>query len=234
MIRLWFDALAGVRDAGRARSCSPRWAPAAILFGSVVALRQAAAEAADRLLDGGADRLPVPDVPARARRSVGSATARGGAGRRPAAGVSHAIAKAAMFMAAGLIYAALGHDRIAELRGIGARAADDGRRLRARRALADGLAAERRLPREVAAADGRAGRWTVVVGGDHALGGLLAGGLCVPGAGAGAWRRRTSRSRSRRCRVRARRSCWRWRCLGAARGRWRFAPLELLLIGRAP
>jgi formate hydrogenlyase subunit 3/multisubunit Na+/H+ antiporter MnhD subunit len=32
--------------------------------------------------------------------------------------ISHATAKAAMFMAAGLIYAALGHDRIAELGGI--------------------------------------------------------------------------------------------------------------------
>ena len=33
--------------------------------------------------------------------------------------MSHATAKAAMFMAAGLIYAALGHDRIAGLAGIG-------------------------------------------------------------------------------------------------------------------
>src|SRR5262245_64979098 len=33
--------------------------------------------------------------------------------------VSHAFAKAAMFMAAGLVADALGHDRIAELRGIG-------------------------------------------------------------------------------------------------------------------
>ena len=32
--------------------------------------------------------------------------------------ISHATAKAAMFMAAGLIYAALGHDRIAELAGV--------------------------------------------------------------------------------------------------------------------
>jgi formate hydrogenlyase subunit 3/multisubunit Na+/H+ antiporter MnhD subunit len=32
--------------------------------------------------------------------------------------ISHATAKAAMFMAAGLIYAVLGHDRIAELGGI--------------------------------------------------------------------------------------------------------------------
>jgi formate hydrogenlyase subunit 3/multisubunit Na+/H+ antiporter MnhD subunit len=31
--------------------------------------------------------------------------------------VSHATAKAAMFMAAGLIYAALGHDRVADLQG---------------------------------------------------------------------------------------------------------------------
>jgi formate hydrogenlyase subunit 3/multisubunit Na+/H+ antiporter MnhD subunit len=33
--------------------------------------------------------------------------------------VSHALAKAGMFMAAGLIYAALGHDRIADLAGAG-------------------------------------------------------------------------------------------------------------------
>jgi multicomponent Na+:H+ antiporter subunit D len=33
--------------------------------------------------------------------------------------VSHAFAKAAMFMSAGLIAEALGHDRIAELRGVG-------------------------------------------------------------------------------------------------------------------
>ena len=32
--------------------------------------------------------------------------------------ISHATAKAGMFMAAGLIYAALGHDRIADLAGV--------------------------------------------------------------------------------------------------------------------
>jgi formate hydrogenlyase subunit 3/multisubunit Na+/H+ antiporter MnhD subunit len=32
--------------------------------------------------------------------------------------ISHATAKAAMFMAAGLVYAALGHDRVADLRGV--------------------------------------------------------------------------------------------------------------------
>jgi multicomponent Na+:H+ antiporter subunit D len=38
--------------------------------------------------------------------------------RRLLQAVSHATAKAAMFMAAGLIYAALGHDRIADLAGV--------------------------------------------------------------------------------------------------------------------
>ena len=33
--------------------------------------------------------------------------------------ISHAMAKAAMFMAAGLIYQVVGHDRIAELAGAG-------------------------------------------------------------------------------------------------------------------
>ena len=33
--------------------------------------------------------------------------------------ISHALAKAAMFLAAGLVYATLGHDRIADLRGVG-------------------------------------------------------------------------------------------------------------------
>ena len=36
--------------------------------------------------------------------------------------ISHATAKAAMFMAAGLLYKALGHDRIADLGGARARA----------------------------------------------------------------------------------------------------------------
>ena len=78
--------------------------------------RRAAAgaiEAPDRLLDAGADRLPLPDVSARFRCRIG-------AGSRAAAhlaggllqAISHATAKAAMFMSAGLIYAALGHDRI--------------------------------------------------------------------------------------------------------------------------
>ena len=75
-----------------------------------------AAEAADRLFDRRADRLSVPDVSARRRARVGAARAAASAlagGMLQA--VSHAIAKAAMFMAAGLISGALGHDRIADL-----------------------------------------------------------------------------------------------------------------------
>ena len=67
--------------------------------------------------------------------------------------ISHATAKAAMFMTAGLMYGALGHDRIAELGGV-ARALPmtvfafglAGR-------VADRAAAERRLSRQVAAAE---------------------------------------------------------------------------------
>ena len=115
-----------------------------------------AAEAADRLFDGRADRLPVPDVPARspARHPWSDAAWTGGMLQA----LSHAFAKAAMFMAAGLIAEALGHDRIAELARRRPGAADDRLRLRPRRAVADGPAAERRLRREVAAAAGRRSR----------------------------------------------------------------------------
>ena len=41
IVRLWFDVMPGLPTPCRRRSCSARWAPAAILFGSVVALRQA-------------------------------------------------------------------------------------------------------------------------------------------------------------------------------------------------
>ena len=65
VVRLWFDAAPGMGLA--VAQLLAAWAPPAILFGSVIALRQAAAETPDRLLDAGADRLPVPDVSARVR-----------------------------------------------------------------------------------------------------------------------------------------------------------------------
>ena len=72
VVRLWFDVMPGAcpgfADAvagGAGRGGDP-----------VRQRRRAAAgaaEAADRVLDGGADRLPVPDVPARLRTGVGAA-----------------------------------------------------------------------------------------------------------------------------------------------------------------
>ena len=74
-VRLWFYVLPALPASAAARVLGTLGS-AAILFGSVLALRQATAEAADRLFDAGADRLPVPDLPAGlGRASVESPTA---------------------------------------------------------------------------------------------------------------------------------------------------------------
>jgi multicomponent Na+:H+ antiporter subunit D len=91
---------------------------AAIVFGSVVALRQQRLKlliAYSTLAQIGYLFLmfPLAFSAASARLESGGALA-GGLLQT----ISHATAKAAMFMAAGLIYAALGHDRIAGLAGI--------------------------------------------------------------------------------------------------------------------
>jgi NADH:ubiquinone oxidoreductase subunit 5 (subunit L)/multisubunit Na+/H+ antiporter MnhA subunit len=90
----------------------------AILFGSVVALRQERLKlliAYSTLAQIGYLFLMFPLA-----FDAGSSVIRQGGAL--AGGLlqatSHATAKAAMFMAAGLIYKAIGHDRIAELRGI--------------------------------------------------------------------------------------------------------------------
>ena len=119
VVRLWFDVMPGVVTLPSAQLLAALGAGG----DSLRQRRRAAAgaiEAPDRLLHLGADRLPLPDVSARLRRRVGSSSSvatllTGGLLQA----ISHATAKAAMFMAAGLIYKALGHDRIAELRGIG-------------------------------------------------------------------------------------------------------------------
>ena len=119
IVRLWFDVMPGLPK--RCRGADARRAGRG---GDPVRQRDRAAagafEAADRLFDGRADRLSVPDVPARRRLRRDSPGGNGAPG--PAACiqlVSHAFAKAAMFMAAGLIAEALGHDRIAGLGGVG-------------------------------------------------------------------------------------------------------------------
>ena len=79
--------------------------------------------------------------------------------------ISHATAKAAMFMSAGLIYAALGHDRIAGLAGIGRALPMSVFAFALAGVALIGAAAERRLSREGAAAAGGERNGAMVVGG---------------------------------------------------------------------
>jgi multicomponent Na+:H+ antiporter subunit D len=117
VVRLWFDVMPGVVTLPSAQLLAVLGA-AAILFGSVVALRQERLKlliAYSTLAQIGYLFLMFP----LAFDAGSSELQQGGA---LAAGllqaISHATAKAAMFMAAGLIYRALGHDRIAELGGV--------------------------------------------------------------------------------------------------------------------
>jgi len=92
---------------------------AAIVVGSVVALRQERLKlliAYSTLAQIGYLFLmfPLAFDPGSARLASGGALAGG-----LLQAITHATAKAAMFMAAGLLYAALGHDRIAQLAGSG-------------------------------------------------------------------------------------------------------------------
>ena len=118
VVRLWFDVMPGVVTLPSAQLLAALGA-AAILFGSVVALRQERLKlliAYSTLAQIGYLFLMFPLA-----FNLGSAEIQRGdaltGGLLQA--ISHATAKAAMFMAAGLIYKALGHDRIVELRGIG-------------------------------------------------------------------------------------------------------------------
>ena len=118
VVRLWFDVLPGVVTAPSAQLLAALGA-AAILVGNVVALRQERLKllvAYSTVAQIGYLFLMFP----LAFDAGTAALERGGAlagGMLQA--ISHATAKAAMFMAAGLIYKALGHDRIAEFAGIG-------------------------------------------------------------------------------------------------------------------
>jgi len=121
VIRLWFDAAPALPGFAAAQLLGGLGA-AAILCGSVVALRQERLKlliAYSTLAQIGYLFLMFPLA-----FDASSATlVRGGAlmgGTLQA--ISHATAKAAMFMAAGLIYKAYGHDRIADLAGAARRA----------------------------------------------------------------------------------------------------------------
>src|SRR5215472_13095462 len=116
VIRLWFDVMPRMPERGGAQILAVLGA-AAILLGSVVALRQARL----KLLIAYSTVAQIGYLflifPLAIRPETGhpwSTTAWTGGMLQVA---SHATAKAAMFMAAGLIYATLGHDRVADLRG---------------------------------------------------------------------------------------------------------------------
>ncbi len=117
VVRLWFDVMPGVVTLSSAQLLGAL-GTAAIVVGSVVALRQERLKllvAYSTLAQIGYLFLMFP----LAFDAAGSGPVHGAAltgGLLQA--VSHATAKAGMFMAAGLIYAALGHDRIADLAGV--------------------------------------------------------------------------------------------------------------------
>jgi multicomponent Na+:H+ antiporter subunit D len=117
VVRLWFDVMPGVVTLPSAQLLGALGAMA-IVIGSVVALRQERLKllvAYSTMAQIGYLFLMFP----LAFDATGSVLMHGAAltgGLLQA--VSHATAKAAMFMAAGLVYAALGHDRIADLAGV--------------------------------------------------------------------------------------------------------------------
>jgi multicomponent Na+:H+ antiporter subunit D len=118
VVRLWFDVMPGVVTLPSAQLLAALGA-GAILFGSVVALRQERLKlliAYSTVAQIGYLFLMFPLAFSPESTELASGVALTG-GMMQA--ISHACAKAAMFMAAGLVYAVLGHDRIAELGGIG-------------------------------------------------------------------------------------------------------------------
>ncbi|HMO45825.1 MAG TPA: proton-conducting transporter membrane subunit [Rubrivivax sp.] len=116
-VRLWFDAMPTVVTPSAAQLLGALGA-AAILFGNAVALRQQRLKllvAYSTVAQIGYLFLMFPlAFDAAAGRMAGGLALAGGLMQA----IAHATAKSAMFMAAGSIYAALGHDRIADLAGL--------------------------------------------------------------------------------------------------------------------
>jgi formate hydrogenlyase subunit 3/multisubunit Na+/H+ antiporter MnhD subunit len=115
MIRLWFDVMPGVVTPSAAQLLATLGA-LAIVVGSVVALRQERLKllvAYSTIAQIGYLFLMFPLAFGDGGLVHGDVLTGG-----VLQGISHATAKAGMFMAAGLVYAALGHDRIAELAGV--------------------------------------------------------------------------------------------------------------------
>ena len=117
-VRIWFDVMPGLTGFAASQILGAMGG-GAILFGGIVALRQARLKlliAYSTLAQLGYLFLMFP-------LAAGALAAHSGVNLALSAGLyqamTHAFAKAAMFMAAGLIAEAVGHDRIADLRGIG-------------------------------------------------------------------------------------------------------------------
>jgi formate hydrogenlyase subunit 3/multisubunit Na+/H+ antiporter MnhD subunit len=116
VLRLWLDVMPGVASLSAAQLLAAMGA-AAIVVGSVVALRQQRLKllvAYSTVAQIGYLFLLFPMAFDAAGDMVARDLART-AGLLHA--IAHATAKAGMFMAAGLVYAALGHDRIDDLAG---------------------------------------------------------------------------------------------------------------------
>ncbi len=118
VVRLWFDLMPRLIDQ-RVAQLLGVLAAAAILFGSVVALRQVRLKlliAYSTVAQIGYLFLMFPLAAGPQMDHPWSATAWTGGVLQA---VSHAFAKAAMFLSAGLVAEALGHDRIGDLSGVG-------------------------------------------------------------------------------------------------------------------
>jgi formate hydrogenlyase subunit 3/multisubunit Na+/H+ antiporter MnhD subunit len=116
VVRVWLDVFPGVVTLTSAELLAA-FGAAAILAGNVVALRQQRLKllvAYSTVAQIGYLFLMFPLAAGLTGLELDPALARNG-GLLQA--ISHAMAKAAMFMAAGLIYHSIGHDRIAELGG---------------------------------------------------------------------------------------------------------------------
>ncbi len=119
IVRLWFDVLPGLPGQAAAQAIAALGA-CAVLFGSVLALRQERLKlmiAYSTVAQIGYlfFLFPLASVPVSVAGAWNGVAWTGGIMQL----VAHAVAKAAMFMAAGLIAEALGHDRIAGFGGIG-------------------------------------------------------------------------------------------------------------------
>ncbi len=201
------------------------------MFGSVLALQQARLKllvAYSTVAQIGYLFLMFPLATSAAAQIAGMGAWTGGILQA----ISHACAKAAMFMAAGLIAQALGHDRIAGLAGIG--------RALPMTVLAFGLGglSLMGLPPSggfvakwlllSAAIDGGQWWWGLVI----VTGGLLTGGYLFRVLGPAMARRRSARRPARRWRAAARWWSWRSPLVSMALGLLPFASFGLLQIGR--